>query len=298
MKPCIGSQFRMSIGLVCTFAASCLAQTYQELPLTSADGTVLRAWLIHPHGLPQGQPRPVVLALHGCGGLYANQGPRRGQPNARHDGMARLLSAQGYSILFPDSFSTRGESSICTQKIRERTIGQTQRRDDVTGALTWLARQPWVDAGKIAVIGWSHGGSAVLAATDANDPQVSARPVQPSLAIAFYPGCSEALRTGYRPTSPLHLLLAELDDWTPAAPCLELSRRVQARAVLYADSHHDFDNPVGAVKLRPEVPNGANPGKGVHAGRNPVTGPQAWQRVVDDLADAWNREAKGKDPGL
>lgn len=275
--------------LLCMLPSWCAAQNYRALSLISAEGTELQAWLIHPPGVPAEQPRPVVLALHGCGGLFATQGSRRGQLNARHDGMARLLIAQGYSVLFPDSFSTRGESSICTQKIRDRKIGQTHRRDDVTGALSWLAGQPWVDASKIALLGWSHGGSAVLASTDANDPGVSTRAVQPSLAIAFYPGCRDALRSGYRPTVPLLMLLGELDDWTPASPCVDLARRVHARARVFPDSHHDFDNPVGTVKRRTDVPNGAHPGSGVHAGRNPVTGPQAWQAVIETLALGWGQ---------
>lgn len=273
--------------LACLLPAWCAAQTYQALSLPSADGTELKAWLIHPAGIAAEQARPVVLALHGCGGLYATQGSRRGQLNARHDGMAQLLRAQGYSVLFPDSFSTRGEPSICAQKIQDRKIRPTHRRDDVTGALTWLARQPWVDVRKIALLGWSHGGSAVLAATDANDTVVSTRPVQPSLAIAFYPGCRDALKSGYRPIAPLLMLLGELDDWTPAAPCVDLARRVDARAHVFPDSHHDFDNPVGSVKLRADVPNGAHPGQGVHVGRNPVTGPQAWQLVMETLSLSW-----------
>ena len=275
--------------LLCALPAWCAGQTYQALSVRSADGTELKAWRIDPEGMPAEQPRPVVLALHGCGGLYATQGPRRGQLNARHDGMARLLRAQGYSVVLPDSFSTRGEQSICAQKIRDRTIKQSHRRDDVTGALAWLAAQNWVDAKKIALLGWSHGGSAVLASTDANDSVVSARAVQPSLAIAFYPGCSDALRAGYRPVAPLLMLLGEWDDWTPAAPCLDLARRVQARALVYPESHHGFDNPTGQVTLRADVPNGAHPGKGVHTGRNPITGPQAWQRVVDTLATGWGK---------
>lgn len=264
-------------------------QAYQELSLQSAEGTELKAWLLSPDGMPADQPRPVVVALHGCGGLYATAGPRRGQINARHDGMAQLLVAQGYAVLFPDSFSSRGEQSICTQKSRERKIRQRHRRDDVNGVLTWLMTQPWADTEKTALLGWSHGGSAVLASTNANDPVVARRPWHPDLAMAFYPGCSDALRTGYKPGVPLLMLLGELDDWTPAAPCIELARRTQATVVVYPDSHHDFDNPVGTVKLLADVPNGLHPGQGVHAGRNPVTGPQAWQRVVDTLARSWGQ---------
>ena len=275
--------------ILCALPALCIAQTYQSLLLPSADGTELRAWLVSPEGLPADRLRPVVIALHGCAGLYVISGPRSGQLSARHDGMARLLISKGYSVLFPDSFSTRGEQSLCLQKIQGRKINQLHRRGDVTGALNWLATQGWADVNKIALLGWSHGGSTVLASTDANDPVASSRLAHPSIAIAFYPGCSVALKSTYRPTAPLLMLLGELDDWTPAAPCRELARRVGARAVIYPDSHHDFDNPVGTVRLRANIPNGANPGKGVHSGRNPVTGPQAWQEVVDTLAASWGR---------
>lgn len=275
--------------IICGLPALCVAQTYQSLLLPSSDGTELRAWLVHPPGVSLDSPRPVVIALHGCAGLYATRGPRNGQLNARHEGMARLLNSNGYSVLFPDSFSARGEQSICSQKIRDRRVNQAHRRNDVNGALNWLSAQHWVDTTKIALLGWSHGGSTVLAATDANDTAVSTRLLQPSIAIAFYPGCSVALRSGYRSTAPLLMLLGELDDWTPAAPCLALASRTSAKVIVYPDSHHDFDNPVGTVRFRANVPNGANPGKGVHSGRNPVTGPEAWQEVVATLAASWGR---------
>jgi len=281
--------FHRCVFILCALPALGVAQTYQSLSLPSADGTELKVWLSHPPGVSHDSPRPVVIALHGCAGLYATRGPRNGQLNARHEGMARLLNSNGYSVLFPDSFSARGEQSICSQKIRDRRVNQAHRRNDVNGALNWLSAQHWVDTTKIALLGWSHGGSTVLAATNANDPAASNRLLQPSLAIAFYPGCSVALGSGYRSTAPLLMLLGELDDWTPAAPCLALASRASAKVIVYPDSHHDFDNPIGTVRFRANVPNGVNPGRGVHSGRNPVTGPKAWQEVVDTLAENWGR---------
>jgi dienelactone hydrolase len=280
---------RWCLILFWAFPVLCVAQTYQALALRSADGTELKAWLINPEGLSIDQRRPVVVALHGCRGLYADKGSKDGQLSARHDGIAQLLISRGYSVLFLDSFSTRGERGICGQKLSDRKIKQSHRRDDVNGTLAWLATQDWVDANRIALLGWSHGGSAVLASTDANHLGVSARLVQPSIAIAFYPGCKAALSSDYRPTAPLLMLLGDLDDWTPAAPCLELAARVQARALVYQNSHHDFDNPVGQVRFIANLPNGVQPGKGVHAGRNPSTGPKAWQEVIDTLASIWGR---------
>jgi hypothetical protein len=42
-----------------------------------------------------------------------------------------------------------------------------------------------------------------------------------------------------------------------------------------------------ALRLRTDVPNGVNPGKGVHVGRNPITGPQAWAELLETLQKSW-----------
>jgi dienelactone hydrolase len=88
--------------------------------------------------------------------------------------------------------------------------------------------------------------------------------------VAFYPGCAAALKSGYQPNTRLVLMLGEKDDWTPPGPCVDLGKQVSAEVNLYADSYHDFDNPSGTVRVRTDVPNGVNPGQGVHVGPNPV----------------------------
>ena len=197
-------------------AGSLCAASPQEASYLSQDGTLIKAWVFLPDGAA---PRGSVVALHGCGGIYASRGERRGQLNARHQAMADMLVGQGYAAVFPDSLTPRGESELCTQKMGTRRIDQTQRRADVLGTLTWVAAQPWASAGRIALLGWSHGGSAVLAATDLSRADVRAQLLQPALAVAFYPGCSAALKSGYRPSARLVLMLGEKDDWTPPAPC-------------------------------------------------------------------------------
>jgi len=265
-------------------AGSLCAASPQEVSYPSQDGTPIKAWVYLPDGPV---PRGSVVALHGCGGLYASRGERRGQLNARHQAMADMLLGQGYAAVFPDSLTPRGESELCTQKMGTRRIDQTQRRADVLGTLTWVAAQPWASAGRIALLGWSHGGSAVLAATDLSRADVRAQLLQPALAVAFYPGCSAALKSGYRPSAQLVLMLGEKDDWTPPAPCVELGKAVGAEINLYADSYHDFDNPVGQVRLRLDVPNGVHPGQGVHVGPNPAAREQAYARLRELLAQAF-----------
>lgn len=271
-------------GLVFGF---CMPGAAQVVNFNSLDGTVLNALVFHPPMSSNGQAaRGTVVALHGCGGLYATTGLRKGQLNARHQAMADLLLAEGYSAVFPDSLTPRGETELCTQKIGSRKIDQTERRADVLGTLAWVASQPWAQPGRIALLGWSHGGSTVLSSTDATRADVRGQAVKPAIAVAFYPGCAAAIKSGYKPSAPLVLMLGEKDDWTPPAPCVALGNSVGAEVNLYADSHHDFDNPVGEVRLRKDVPNGVNPGQGVHVGPNPVAREQAYARLRLLLAKA------------
>ncbi len=173
-----------------------------EVAFNSLDGTLIKGWLFLPDDATPSagstqptRPRSVVLALHGCGGLYpggAVTGPRL---SARHQAMADLLLKEGYAVLFPDSFGPRGVREICTQRISSRGISQTERRRDTLGALAWAGRQAWAQPDKVAVLGWSHGGSAVLAATDAGQAEVAAQGARFARAIAFYPGlrrCAES----------------------------------------------------------------------------------------------------------
>jgi dienelactone hydrolase len=269
--------------LACALGSPCAFAAQQEASFNSLDGTVLAALVFQPLGSPKG----VVIALHGCGGLFATRGARKGLLNARHQAMADLLVAQGYSVVFPDSLTPRGESELCTQKIGSRKIDQTERRADALGALVWVAAQSWAQPQHVALLGWSHGGSAVVSATDSTRADVRGVGVRPAVAVAFYPGCSAALKSRYQPSAPLVMMLGEKDDWTPPGPCIELGKAVSAEVNVYADSYHDFDNPVGQVQLRADVPNGVNPGKGVHAGPNPAARIQAYARLLEVLKNAF-----------
>lgn len=270
-------------------ASACVqAVPLEEAQFISMDGTLLKAWLALPSAANTAKPTATVVALHGCGGLYATSGPRQGLLNARHQAMADRLVGEGYAVVFPDSLTSRGVRELCTQTIGSRSITQRERRRDALAALNWVRQQPWGQTGEVALLGWSHGGSAVLAATDANQPEVAAQKNSFKTAIAFYPGCAAAVKSGYQPNTTLTMLVGEKDDWTPAAPCIALGKTTGASVTVYPDSYHDFDNPVGTVRLRTDVPNGVNPGQGVHVGANPVAREAANTEVLSRLKAAFN----------
>jgi len=82
----------------------------------------------------------------------------------------------------------------------------------------------------------------------------------------------------------IQIFIGESDDWTPAAPCAKLSEAMAARALpvavkIYPGTYHDFDAPGARMRVRHDVPNGANPGKGVTTGGNSAARDDAYAQV-------------------
>jgi dienelactone hydrolase len=266
-------------------APSCAA----PVQLPSLDAPAGRPVVLNGHWFeaPGTTAAPAMVLMHGCSGFL----DRRGQLAKRYTEMARKLNSLGVHVLLTDSFGPRGERQICTQATGQRRITQAQRRLDALGALAWVAVQPGVDRQRLGLLGWSNGGSAVLAASNKRQRDVAAAAVQPSLVVAFYPGCETELARGYEPSAALLLLLGEADDWTPAAPCKALAASVTADAPAvqwqaYPGAYHGFDG-AGPVRLRKDVPNGVNPGQGVHVGGQPAARAAAHARLEAFLRHHW-----------
>ena len=291
------SVFTAAMGVVLPVALGCFAAfgtqaaepgEWQQLPAhVHSERLALRAWW---SASSTAGHRPVVVMLHGCGGMLN----RQGEPSARMHTYAQLLNAQGWHALAVDSLTPRGEKEICTQRTGTRQITMTQRRADTLAALQWVARQPGVDPQRLALLGWSNGGSALLASTNVNHPDVAqTRTALTSvgaslkLAVAFYPGCATDVKRGYQPWSPTLLLLGLADDWTPAAECMPLASG-QLRIQTWEGAHHGFDG-TAAVVHRKDVPNGAHPGQGVHVGGQPQARVESRQLLVEALTQAFAR---------
>lgn len=227
-------------------------------------------------------PRPAVLLLHGCGGPYA----RSGALSRRMRETARLLNDEGWHALVLDSLTPRGQRELCTQAFDRRAVRQSHRRLDALAALDWLAGRSDVDAERIALLGWSNGGSTVLAASNLEHADVRAARAVPRAAVAFYPGCGADLRRGYKPASPLLLLVGAADDWTPAQPCIELARRAGTDVAIevYAGAFHGFDG-TAPLRRRHDVPGGVDPGQGVTVGGDATARAASRERMLGFLRE-------------
>ena len=132
--------------------------------------------------------------FHGCGGVV----DRRGRLSRRMRDYAALFNRAGFHALVVDSLTPRYEVEICTQRAGARRVTQANRRLDALGALAYLADRPDVYAQRIGLVGWSNGGSAVLAATNLRHPGVAAARTRPAFAVAFYPRLRQRTATRLR----------------------------------------------------------------------------------------------------
>jgi dienelactone hydrolase len=291
--------------LLATFAAHALpaAERVRFESLDRDDGrpVMIDALLLRPATTPATADSPAVIALHGCGGLFSAGRGREKELSERHAAHAEAMLAAGYIVLLPDSFGSRGVREVCTIRAGERTINPQRRRLDTLGALQWLAAQPGVTRDRIALVGWSHGGSTTLATINAGNREVAsfrAATAAPPFfrgAVAFYPGCTAASRDAHwRPSVPTRILIGAADDWTPASSCEALGKRARENAwplevTVYAGAYHGFDSPRGKVVHRTDVPNGVNPGQGVHVGPDPAAREDANRKLAAFLRETLAR---------
>jgi dienelactone hydrolase len=240
---------------------------------------------------PPNTPKGVLVALHGCGGLLSTNDKNGELLSARHAALAKFVTDLDWVAIFPDSFTFRGRREICTQKFAERTIKQSDRKADAIATLEWVKQQPWGPSGqqlKSVLLGWSNGGTTVLQTIEANsvvtkDHFSTNRQFDITKlvdrAVAFYPGCSRQLARSYQTQVPLTLFIGGKDDWTAPAPCIALGEKIGAQIFVYPEAHHGFDSPVGKVRLRKEIPNGVNPGQGVHVGPHKASREDAYAQL-------------------
>jgi len=183
---------------------------------------------------PKGDgPFPAVVMLCGCGGL-------KNERDAKHQNTwAERLMSWGYVTLQVDSFGPRNYDNICDKTY---VVNDTMRAYDAYSAKSYLTKLKFVDSKNIAVIGWSHGGWAVLKIVDELFRDKDSKPFQ--VAIAFYPWCGgiSILDT------PLLILIGEKDDWCPARQCENLQKysgvkdsKYEFTLKIYPNAYHAFD---------------------------------------------------------
>ena len=126
--------------------------------------TLSQRWArLEPHttvvGPDDDRPRPAVLLFHGCGGLRDHL-PR----------YAAAARAEGWRAFIVDSYAPRGWNrsfalaTVCTGLL----LRGAERAGDILATLHGVSGRPDVDASKIVLAGWSHGGWGIMEAMSAD----------------------------------------------------------------------------------------------------------------------------------
>jgi pimeloyl-ACP methyl ester carboxylesterase len=116
-----------------------------EVHFATADGVRLWGWYVPP---PDGK---VIVLRHGAGSTASDVRQQ-----------ASVLVANGYGLLMTDA---RGHGRSEGTAMDFGWYGD----EDIAAAVTFLAQQPGVDAGRIAVVGMSMGGEEAIGAMAADD---------------------------------------------------------------------------------------------------------------------------------
>ncbi|MCW1410637.1 dienelactone hydrolase family protein [Rhizobium sp. 1AS11] len=192
--------------------------------LSQPQGTPLLGYLSRPRG---DGPFPAVVVLHGCEGMRLSI----------KDLWPKRLVSWGYVVLVVDSFTTRNIKDPCRSHLPDRVF-------DAYGALNLLSKQSYVDIRRVALMGFSTGGTATLEGTKIEgNEQLMDHKFQ--AAVAYYPLCAA---TQGDATVPILILTGERDNWSPADRCRKRLARLSDDSPpielnIYKGTYHDFDAP-------------------------------------------------------
>lgn len=192
--------------------------------------------------LPPGNDKvPAVVMVHGSGGVYP----------AELDYWPRQLNAAGIAVFVLDMFGPRGVRSTAEDQSQVPFAADVA---DSFAALKLLATHPRIDAGRIAAMGFSRGGTAVL--RSAVEPVIAAQKLPAGLQYAaivptYSGGCSGIFRLVVRPgvfsKAPMLFVHGSADDYAPMAPCQDYAEKIRAAGTpvefaVIEGAQHKFDD--------------------------------------------------------
>jgi dipeptidyl-peptidase-4 len=122
--------------------------------ISAADGQDLHYELMKPPGFDARRHYPVFIDVYG--GPTVQQVQRRWNSHFFDEYMAR----QGYVVFMLDNRGSARRGRAFADPIYGR-LGEIEVRDQLAG-VRWLQQQPWVDAHRVGVFGWSYGGYMTL----------------------------------------------------------------------------------------------------------------------------------------
>jgi len=229
----------------------------EQVQFPSADGKTMLVGYLFDASSETNNRVPAVVMMHGRRGAYsirANGVYDATTLSLRHKFWGGFWAEQGYVAVLVDGFGPRGYPEgfgRFSHASRPPELDEVTKRPlDAYGALTYLRSRPDVVADRIALQGWSNGGSATLATMAPDAPGIAEHTPEAGFraALAFYPGCGlkgHFAGKQYVSYAPLRVFVGTADEEISPRTCRALLEDAggDVKIRFYRGATHDFDDP-------------------------------------------------------
>lgn len=127
--------------------------------ITTQDGVTLDGWVVKPKNFDPAKKYPIVFTVYGEPGSQTVTDNFYTGWNSLYIGD---MAQDGYLYVSLENRGTPAPKGREWRKSVYRKIGQLNIRDQAMGAKALFAKWPYIDTSRVAVWGWSGGGSSTL----------------------------------------------------------------------------------------------------------------------------------------
>ena len=127
--------------------------------ITTQDGVTLDGWVVKPKNFDPTKKYPIVFTVYGEPGSQTVTDNFYTGWNSLYIGD---MAQDGYLYVSLENRGTPAPKGREWRKSIYRKIGQLNIRDQAMGAKALFAKWPYIDTSRVAVWGWSGGGSSTL----------------------------------------------------------------------------------------------------------------------------------------
>jgi dienelactone hydrolase len=156
-------------------------------------------------------PLPAVIALYGAGGNVSGM-----------ERYAGVLAAQGFAVYLLHYFDRTG-TEFADKQIIFRNFPLWMKT--LWDAISFVEKRPQVDAGRIALLGFSLGAYLSLA-TSAIDPRIK-------IVVEFFGGMPKEMKLFMRCLCPVLILHGEDDATVPVEEAYNLQKLLEKKNIPY-----------------------------------------------------------------
>jgi dipeptidyl-peptidase-4 len=135
-----------------------IASPTEYMKLDIGGGTVIDAWMIKPKNFDPSRKYPVLVYVYGEPAGQTVEDRWGGETTLFH----RFIANEGYIVVSFDNHGTPAPRGRAWRKIIYGAVGVLSSKEQAAALQKFAQTYPFVDASRVAVWGWSGGGTNTL----------------------------------------------------------------------------------------------------------------------------------------